>query len=156
MTRGNGGPLGTLTGSPASPGSSSSGDSRPGLSNGAARDFRNQARQLATDAQDLRQRLQQSGATQKDLQSVDDIAKMLKGLDSDKAATDPNGLQQLAASALEKLTKFEWDLRKRVDTTNDALYLSGTDEVPATYKDLIDQYDRALSKKKAGGGGSEK
>ena len=53
----------------------------------------------------------------------------------------------------EKLTKFEWDLRKRVDTSNDALYLSGSEEMPSSYKDLIEQYYRALSKKKAGGGG---
>ena len=74
-------------------------------------------------------------------------------MDTDKAATDPQSLQQLSAAALEKLTKFEWDLRKRVDTSNNALYLSGSDEVPANYKDLIEQYYRALSKKKAGGGG---
>jgi hypothetical protein len=101
----------------------------------------------------LRQALQQAGATGKDLAAVDDIVKLLKQMDGASQASDPRGLQQLASTALEKLTKFEWDLRKRVDTSNDALYLSGSEEMPATYKDLIEQYYRALSKKKAGGGG---
>jgi hypothetical protein len=154
MTRGgNGNPTGSLTGTPSSPGSMSSGDARPGLANGDARDFRDTARQLANDAQDLRQRLQQSGATPKDLQSVDEIARLLKQMDNAGASSDPRTLEQLAATALDKLTKFEFDLRKRVDTSNDALYLSGTDEVPTGYKDLIEQYYRALSKKTAGKGG---
>ena len=155
MTRGNGGRLGSFTGNPANPGNQG-GDARPGLSRGDARDYRDQARQLANDAQDLRQRLQQSGATGKDLQAVDDIVKALRAMDSDRATNDPAILQGLSATALDKLTKFEWDLRKRVDTSNDQLYLSGSDEVPATYKDLIEQYYRALSKKKAGGGGGGK
>jgi hypothetical protein len=157
MTRGgNGNPTGTLTGTPSSPGSMASGDARPGLANGDARDFRDNARQLANDAQDLRQRLQQSGATPKDLQSVDEIARLLKQMDNAGASSDPRTLEQLAATALDKLTKFEFDLRKRVDTSNDALYLSGTDEVPTGYKDLIEQYYRALSKKTAGKGGGGK
>ncbi len=146
-----GDPNGPLTGTPSMSGGS--GDARPGLSNGDARDVRNQARQLANDAQALRQRLQQSGATGKDLQSVDEVVKLLRGMDSDKASNDPRGIQELAATALDKLTKFEWDLRKRVDTSNDALYLNGTEDAPSAYKDMIEQYYRALSKKKAGGGG---
>lgn len=157
MTRGNGGnPQGSYTGTPSSPGSSSMGDARPGLSSGEARDFRDNARQLTNQAQDLRQALQQSGANGKDLAAVDDIVKLLKQMDGKNAATDPRGLQELASTALEKLTKFEWDLRKRVDTSNDALYLSGSEEVPASYKDLVEQYSRALSKKKTGGGGGGK
>lgn len=108
---------------------------------------------MTNQAQDLRQMLQQAGANGKDLAAVDDIVKLLKQMDGASQATDPRGLQQLASTALERLTKFEWDLRKRVDTSNDALFLAGSDEVPASYKDLIEQYSRALSKKKAGGGG---
>ncbi len=92
------------------------------------------------------------GRIRRILQSVDEIAKLLRGMDSDRAAGDPQGLQQLAATALDKLTKFEWDLRKRVDTSNDALYVPGSEDVPSNYKDLIEQYYRALSKKKSGGG----
>ena len=43
-------------------------------------------------------------------------------------------------------------MRKKVDTTNEQLFLSGSDEVPPKYKELIQEYHRALSKK----GGKDK
>jgi hypothetical protein len=59
---------------------------------------------------------------------------------------NPRGLAELSATALEKLRKLEFELRKRVDTTSDELYLSGADEAPAKYRSLVDEYYRALSK----------
>jgi hypothetical protein len=133
---------------------SASGDARPNgqMSAGASRQFRNTAQQLSQDAQDLRKSLQQAGANQKDLQSVDDIAKSLKAMDNDKAVADPRQLQELSAAALDKLSKLELDLRKRVDTSNDDLTLSGSEEMPTGFKDLVQEYYRTLSKKAGSGG----
>lgn len=134
-----------------------SGDARPSgsgrLNPQDSRQFRNTAQQLAQDAQDLKKSLQQAGANQKDIQSVDDIAKALKGMDNDKAVADPRQLQELSAQAVEKLSKLELDLRKRVDTSNDDLTLSGSEEMPTGFKDLVQEYYRTLSKK-AGSGSS--
>ena len=126
------------------------GDARPG-GNADMRQLRNQAGQLANDAQNLRRQLQQAGMNGKDLQPIDDVVKALRALDSEKLNADPRGVSELSATALDKMKKLEFDLRKRVDTTNDQLYLSGADDVPSSFKSLVEQYYRSLSKK--GGGG---
>jgi len=50
------------------------------------------------------------------------------------------------ATTLSKLQKFERDFRQRVDTTSDQLFLAGSEEVPANYKSLIEEYSKALGK----------
>ena len=69
-----------------------------------------------------------------------------------KAYADPGRLQQLYSTAVDKFKALEYEVRKKVDTTNEALFLSGSDEVPPKYKELIQEYYRALSKK----GGKDK
>jgi hypothetical protein len=130
----------------------SGGDARPNtnMSGQDIRQFRNQASQMATDLQNLRRQLQGAGANAKDLQSIDEVVKGLKTLDNDKAYSDLRSLQT-EAQALDTLKKVEYDMRKRMDTSNQQLFLSGSDEVPAQFRDLVQQYYRALSKK--GGGG---
>ena len=116
------------------------------------RQFRNQASQMANDLQNLRRQLQGAGVDPKNLQSIDEVVKGLRSLDNDRAYADTKGLQT-EAQALDTLKKVEYDMRRKLDTSNQQLFLSGSDEVPAKYKDLVDQYYRALSKKAGGGGG---
>jgi hypothetical protein len=85
--------------------------------------------------------------TGKDLQSVDEVVKALRAMDSDKLGSDPIGLQQLYATALDKMKKLEYDLRKRTDTANDELYISGSEDIPKLWESIIQQYYRNLSKK---------
>jgi len=134
-----------LTGNTASPGQTAGGDARPDLAGNTVRQWRDQARNLANDAQDLRRQLQSSGV--KDLAPVDDVIKALRAMDSDKFASDPRNAQQLSTAALDKMKKLEFDLRKRTDTSNDSLYLSGSEDAPAAFRPMVDEYYRALSKK---------
>jgi len=106
----------------------------------------NQAAQLAGDAQDLMRALQQAGANGKELQAVDDVAKALKEMSKDNAYKDPLGMQQLMAATLDKMKKVEWDMRKRLDTTNDQLFLAGSEEVPSNFKSLVNEYSKQLGK----------
>jgi hypothetical protein len=139
-------------GQPGNP-NGSGGDARPnGMTGQDIRQFRNQASQMANDLQNLRRQLQGAGVDPKNLQSIDDVVKGLRSLDSDRAYADTKGLQT-EAQALDTLKKVEYDMRRKLDTSNQQLFLSGSDEVPAKYKDLVDQYYRALSKKAGGGGG---
>jgi hypothetical protein len=83
----------------------------------------------------------------KDLQSVDEVVKALRAMDSDKLGENPLRLQQLYATALDKMKKLEYDLRKRTDTANDQLYISGSEDIPKLWESIIQQYYRNLSKK---------
>jgi len=123
----------------------SGGDARPNGSF-ANRDVRTQAAQVANDVQDLRRQLAQAGGTQQDLKSVDEVLKALQAIKGDDVNVDSSGMQQLAATALDKMKKLEFDLRKRTDTTSDEMYLSGADEAPTKYRPQVDEYFRALSK----------
>jgi hypothetical protein len=113
----------------------------------AIRQFRRELAERANDAQALRQALQQAGVPAKDL---DEVVRQLRQLDSEAAFGDPLGVQELTNAALEKLKKFEFDLRKKLDQSSNALFLSPNEEIPANFKNLIEEYYKSLAKK--GGG----
>jgi hypothetical protein len=123
------------------------GDARPGND----RQFRDQTRQFANDAQDLRRTLQQNGGTQQDLQAIDEVLKALRALEGTKANSDPRGLEQLVSTATDRMKKLDLDLRKRVDKTSDQMLLSGAEDAPPKYRPLVDDYFKSLSKKGSGG-----
>jgi len=123
------------------------GDARP---TGDLRQLANQARQLANDAQDVKRQLQQAGVAPKDLTPVDDVVKALQQLGDASKLENPGKLTDLYQTALDKFKTLEFEIRKRVDTSNDQLFLSGSEDVPASFRTLIEEYYRALAKK--GGG----
>jgi len=125
---------------------SGGGDARPG----DARQLAAQARQLATDAQNVRQQLQKAGVPQKDLTPVDDVVKALQNLGNEKNAQNPAGMQELYQTAVDRFKALEFEIRKRVDTSNGNLFLSGSEDVPPSFRTLIEEYYRTLAKK--GGG----
>jgi hypothetical protein len=127
--------------------SSAGGDARP---NGDTRQLANQARQLATDAQNVKNQLQKAGVAPKDLQPVDDVVKALQNLGNEKNLQNPAGLQELYQTAVDRFKALEFEIRKRTDTSNANLFLSGSEDVPPSFRSLIEEYYRTLSKK--GGG----
>jgi hypothetical protein len=137
------------------PGGMSGGDSRAANFRGDARQMANQATNLADDVSRVRRQLQQAGISGRDLQPVDEVVKALRALGDEKAYGDPAGLQDLYATALDKYKKLEYDLRKRTDTSNQQLYLSGSENVPPNFKSLVEEYSRQLSRKPVGGGGGK-
>ena len=139
-----------MSGNAPSPGSAGGGDARTGINNGNARQWRDEARQLSSDFQGLRRDLQNAGVSSRELNSIDDVVKALREMDSNKLTDDPRALQALTAAALEKLKRFDLDLRKRLDTTSNQLFLAGTEDVPKSYQPLVNEYSRALSKKSGG------
>jgi hypothetical protein len=112
------------------------------------RQFQNQAQQLLGDTQEFRRQLEAAGAERGDIQAVDEVVRALRAM---AAAGSGEGtlanLQSLSATALDKLKKLEFELRQRVDTTSDQLYLSSTEEVPDRYRPLVDDYHRELSRR---------
>jgi hypothetical protein len=61
-------------------------------------------------------------------------------------------MQQLMATALDKMKKLEYDLRKRADTANEQLYISGSEDIPKAWEAIINEYYRTIGKGKKGGG----
>jgi len=105
----------------------------------SARQLQRQLREYANTADDLRRRLAQAGVNPKDL---DAVARELRSMD----LGDPKGLQQLKAS-VDRLKRFEFDLRKKVGGDSQQLFLSGSDEVPPGFRQAIEEYYRSLAKK---------
>jgi hypothetical protein len=68
-----------------------------------------------------------------------------------RASGDWQGMAQLSAAALDKMKRLDFDLRKLTDQSNNELFVSGTDEAPAKYRDQVNEYYRQLSKKAGSG-----
>ena len=132
--------------SPGSPSGSYSGDdARPTGAAGPgneARQLQREVREWTGNAEELRRRLAQAGVNSKDIEAaIGDVQGMYAG-----DSLDPKGLDQLKAS-IDRLKKFEFDLRKKVNGEDQQLFLSGSDEVPAQFRAAIEEYYRALAKK---------
>ena len=107
-----------------------------------ARQFARQFREWQGDAQQLRRELQNAGVNPKDL---DDVIAQLQQLGNEGAYGNPEGIEKLQQAALEKLQTFEFNLRKKAEPNQDSLALSGSDEVPAGFRDQIAEYYRQLA-----------
>jgi hypothetical protein len=124
------------------------------MGNGDLRQIRNQANQLANDVQELRRQMQGGGGGEPDdLRSLDEV---LNGLRSLGATADPQSLEQLSSQALEKLQRVEYDLRKKVDSANQQLFVQGSDEVAPQFRKPVDDYFRELSKRTGGSAAASK
>ena len=108
------------------------------------RQFRRQAQEWQGDAEALRRQLAEAGQNTRDL---DDIMHDLQKLDMPQGSVDPQNLAALEAQALEKMKKFEFNLRKKADGGDQPLSLAGSDEVPSGFRRAIEEYYRALAKK---------
>jgi hypothetical protein len=108
------------------------------------RQFRRDLREWQGDAQELRRQLQAAGV---DVRDLDQVMRDLRNIDTDQAFVDGGNLQALQAAALDKLKKFEFSLRKKADGGDQRLSLSGSDEVPAGFRQAIEEYYRSLAKK---------
>jgi hypothetical protein len=108
------------------------------------RQFRRDYREWINDAEALRRLLQASGVNPRDL---DDIIHDLTRFDNDRLYADPKGLEMLQASAIDKLKRFEFNLRRKAEESGDSLSLSGSDQVPEGFRQAIEEYYRSLAKK---------
>ena len=79
---------------------------------------------------------------------LDEIIRYMHRFDNARLFDDPHALEQLQSAAIEKLKKFEFDLRRKAEAGNsDSLSLSGSDQVPEGFRQAIEEYYRSLAKK---------
>ncbi|MCH8143177.1 MAG: hypothetical protein IIA55_00495, partial [Gemmatimonadetes bacterium] len=107
------------------------------------RQFRGEFRERATELEALRQRMRREGI---DVSTLSDVLERLRRLDSRSVFDDPAEIARLQQAAIEGLKEFEYALRRQfADPESDRLLLSGSDEVPQGFKELVEEYYRALS-----------
>ncbi|MFB3853784.1 MAG: DUF4175 family protein [Vicinamibacterales bacterium] len=111
-----------------------------------ARQFRREARERRDEAQALRRDLQALGV---DVTDLDRLIRDLRALDSDRLVSDPEEVARLQSQLVEGFRRFEFHLRRTLgDVGADELLLSGSDEAPAEYRKLIEEYYRSLARAK--------
>jgi hypothetical protein len=113
------------------------------LSDEDIRQLRNEARQYANDAQDLRGMLRGFNVDPKELEQ---ILAALRQLEDERVYKDAKELQSLQTFATEGLKRLEFGLRRQVESGADAVVLAGSDEVPDQFKKMVQEYYRSLGK----------
>jgi hypothetical protein len=122
------------------------GDRRPGrLSPEDVRQFRGEARQWATQAEQLR-RLLQGESQRLDTRQLDEILKGLRALQDDRVYQNVEELARLQSAVSENMKRFEFALRRRSESAAGQPVLAGSDEVPEKFRKLVDEYYKSLSK----------
>ncbi|MBL8136389.1 MAG: hypothetical protein JNL48_07185, partial [Acidobacteria bacterium] len=79
----------------------------------------------------------------------DDILRRLKALDDDRVYKNVQELAALQSAVSDGLRRFEFDLRRKVEGDASDVRLTGSDDVPAEFKGLVEEYYRSLAKPKA-------
>ena len=69
----------------------------------------------------------------------------MRELDDPRAYQDVEEIARLQTFVIEGLKRFEYQLRREVDGESEELFLAGSDEVPSGFRDLIEEYFRALA-----------
>ena len=110
------------------------------------RQFRGEARRWAQEGQALRNLLREQNVDPKEF---DEIMKRLRELDSDRVYQDAEELARLQTFVSEGLKRFEYALRRKVGDETDRALVNGSEEVPAEFKALVEEYYRSLSKGKS-------
>jgi hypothetical protein len=110
------------------------------------RQFQREARERRTEAEALRRELQALGV---DPRELDALISNMRALDSARAYTDLDEAARLQTQVAEGFRRFEFDLRRKLGAAGaDQLLLGGSDDTPAAYKKLVEDYYRALAKER--------
>ena len=108
------------------------------------RQLRGEARQYYEDAQQLRRDVRGVDIDPRDLEET---LKMLQQLQDERVYQDAAELTRLQKAVAERLKRFEFALRREVGDDN-AVALSGADEVPEGQKALVEEYFRSIARPK--------
>ncbi len=109
------------------------------------RQFRGEARRWTNETQELRRMLREQGIDARDL---DEILRRLRQLEDERTYRDVQEIARLQTFVAENLKRFEYGLRRRAGADTDRVLLSGSSEVPAEFRRLVEEYYRSLSTQK--------
>jgi hypothetical protein len=109
------------------------------------RQFSREFRDQRQSAEALKKELQQMGVDPSDLNRM---IEQMRQLENGKNYDDPASLERLQDSLIEGLKAFEFALRRQVEKDDKGRpVLGGAGDVPAGFRQMVDEYYRSLSKK---------
>jgi hypothetical protein len=115
------------------------------LSTDDIRQFSREFRDQRQSAEQLKRELQQMGVDPSDLNRM---IEQMRQLENGKNYDDPASLEKLQQSLIEGLKAFEFALRRQVEGNDKGRpVLGGSGDVPAGFRQMVDEYYRSLSKK---------
>jgi hypothetical protein len=107
--------------------------------------FGREMRERLSDAQALRRELQRQ---QLDTRELDRAIAGMQSLSNDRLLSDERTAAELRAQTLEHLKAFEFALRKKLgDSDENRVLLGRAGDVPAAFKQYVEEYYRSLAKK---------
>jgi len=147
---GGGGPDGQVNydGRYSEAGAPTRGNPRP-LSPEEIRQLQREFGQRGNQVRALREQLREVGRPAQELRAVLDAMEQFQ---REGIYADPSQVAQLQQEILDQLKRLEFGLRREVEGSAErSTTLSGPDEVPDGYRELVEEYYRALARGRPGG-----
>ena len=107
------------------------------------RQWQREFRERGTEAQELQRLLRAENLGE--VGDLSEIIQAMRALDDPRVYQDVEEIARLQTFVLEGLKRFEYRLRREVDSDSDDLFLAGSDEVPSGFRDLIEEYFKSLA-----------
>jgi hypothetical protein len=86
-----------------------------------------------------------------DVGEIDNLLAYLRSLDDRRVYGDLDEIERLRTELIQGLKEFEYALRREVVGPQDErLFLSGSEEVPPGYREMVEEYYRNLSRTRDG------
>jgi hypothetical protein len=110
------------------------------------RQLRREFCERVKDAENLRRELARQNL---DVPDLGEIIRRMEEFEKKQIFLNPLGLEKLEEDVLADLKQFEYWLRRELEGIGEEqLYLAGSDQVPADYRQLVEEYFRSLSRSK--------
>ena len=122
------------------------GNRRPGNGDFDPRDVRQwqrEFRERGEDTRDLQRVLRAENFGE--VGELDEILQAMRQFDDPRIYQSAEEIARLQSFVIEELKRFEYRLRREVDGDSDELFLAASDEVPVEFRDLIEEYFKALA-----------
>jgi len=114
------------------------------ISQGDIRQFRSESRQRVQEAIELQRLLAEEDLDQ---QQLGEVISALRQLDQEDVYLDLAELNRLQSQIVEGLKQLEFGLRRELEGEGqDRVFVTGSDEVPTGFRNLVDEYYKALSR----------
>ena len=118
---------------------------------GEARQFGRELARRIEDAEALRREMTGIGAGgERGADRLDQVVAALRGMNLDRLTGDPRGLELLETEVLDSLRQLEFELRRVLAGGSEGdLVTGGADRAPESYRGMVEEYFRNLSRRPA-------